>query len=78
MISAQIGDIKREIVYNGDVLNTSARIQEQCNKVNRELLISGTLLNQLNIKKEYRAEKMDTVKLRGKESSIELYSMVEF
>ena len=28
VISAQIGDIKREIVYNGDVLNTSARIQE--------------------------------------------------
>lgn len=78
VISAQIGDIKREIVYNGDVLNTSARIQEQCNKVNRELLISGTLLNQLNIQKEYRAEKMDIVKLRGKESSIELYSMVKF
>jgi adenylate cyclase len=75
VISAQIGDIKREIVYNGDVLNTSARIQEQCNKVNRELLISGILLNQLDIKKEYRVEKIDTVKLRGKESTIELFDI---
>ncbi len=78
VISAQIGDIKREIVYNGDVLNTSARIQEQCNKYNRELLISGMLLNELDIKNEYQAEKIDTVKLRGKESPLDLYSMKQF
>ena len=77
MISAQIGDIKREIVYNGDVLNTSARIQEQCNVVERELLISGSLLNQLDINNEYRAEKIDIVKLRGKDSSIELFSLMQ-
>ena len=78
VISAQIGDIKREIVYNGDVLNTSARIQEQCNVFKRELLLSGVLLNQLDIQNEYTAEKVDTIKLRGKESSIELYSLVQF
>ncbi len=78
VISAQIGDIKREIVYNGDVLNTSARIQEQCNKFGRELLVSGILLNKLNIENEYKAERIDTVKLRGKERSIELYSLVQF
>lgn len=78
VISAQIGDIKREIVYNGDVLNTSARIQEQCNKFKRELLISGILLNQLNIENEYLAEKIDTIKLRGKENSLELFSLMQF
>ena len=75
VISAQIGDIKREIIYNGDVLNTSARIQEQCNVFKVELLISGILLDQLNIENEYQAEKVDTVKLRGKHNSIDLYSL---
>lgn len=75
VISALIGDIKREIVYNGDVLNTSVRIQEQCNVFNRELLISGSLLNQLAIQNEFTAEKLDTIKLRGKEKAIELYSL---
>ena len=75
VIIAQIGDIKREIVYNGDVLNTSARIQEQCNVHKRELLISGKLLNELNIENEYSAEKVDTVKLRGKMNSVELFSL---
>jgi adenylate cyclase len=78
VISAQIGDIKREIIYNGDVLNTSARIQEQCNVFKCEFLISGKLLDKLNIENEYSAEKMDTVKLRGKESSIDLYSLEQY
>jgi len=78
VISAQIGDIKREIIYNGDVLNTSARIQEQCNVFKCELLISGMLLKRLNIDNEYSAEKLDTIKLRGKENEIELYSLSEF
>jgi adenylate cyclase len=78
VISAQIGDIKREIIYNGDVLNTSARIQEQCNVFKRELLISGTLLNRLDIENEYSAEKVDTIKLRGKINTIELFSLVQF
>ena len=77
VISAQIGDIKREIIYNGDVLNTSARIQEQCNVFKRELLISGILLKQLDIENEYSAEKVDTIKLRGKENAIELYSLAQ-
>lgn len=78
VISAQIGDIKREIIYNGDVLNTSARIQEQCNVFKRELLISGILLKKLDIENEYNAEKVETIKLRGKENTIELYSLTQF
>ena len=78
VISAQIGDIKREIVYNGDVLNTSARIQEQCNVFKRELLISGILLKKLDIENEFSAEKLDTIKLRGKENVIELFSLEQF
>lgn len=77
VISAQIGDIKREIIYNGDVLNTSARIQEQCNVFKSELLISGMLLDKLNIENEYSAEKLDTIKLRGKENIIELFSLAQ-
>ncbi len=75
VISAQIGDIKREVIYNGDVLNTTARIQEQCNKFERELLASGNLLDQLDLTNLFKAEKIDTAKLRGKESNVEIYSV---
>lgn len=75
VISAQIGDIKKEIVYNGDVLNTSARIQEQCNQVNREFLISGSLLKQLNMGGDYRQEKIQSLNLRGKENITHLFGI---
>ena len=75
VISAQIGDLKREIVYNGDVLNTTARIQSECNKYQRDCLISGTLMNRLQHVNGYNLEKLDKVLLRGKETEMELFAV---
>ena len=75
VISAQIGDLKREIVYNGDVLNTTSRIQNECNKYNRNCLVSGTLMNRLRQVNGFIWEKIDTVTLRGKETEMELFSV---
>jgi adenylate cyclase len=75
VISAQIGDLKREIVYNGDVLNTTSRIQNECNTYHRSCLVSGTLMNRLKQKNSFHWERMDTVTLRGKESEVEIFSV---
>lgn len=76
VVSAQIGDLKREIVYNGDVLNTTARIQEECNKYQRDCLVSGTLMNRLRQRNGYQWERIETVTLRGKETEVELFSVI--
>ena len=76
VISAQIGDLKREIVYNGDVLNTTARIQSECNKYQRSCLVSGALMNRLKEINGYQWERMDAVTLRGKETEVELFSVI--
>src|SRR4051812_17220470 len=75
VVSAQIGDLKREIVYNGDVLNTTARIQDECNKYRRDCLISGTLMKRLRPMNDFQWEKIETVTLRGKETEVELFSV---
>ena len=72
VITAQIGDLKREIVYNGDVLNTTSRIQHECNKYQRDCLVSGTLMNRLKQINGFQCERMDTVTLRGKETEVEI------
>lgn len=77
VISAQIGDLKREIVYNGDVLNTAARIQDECNKYKRDFLISGTLMRRLDQQNGFRCESVDTVTLSGKETEVELFSIAD-
>ncbi|TDH29081.1 adenylate/guanylate cyclase domain-containing protein [Segetibacter sp. 3557_3] len=76
VVSAQIGDLKREIVYNGDVLNTTSRIQDQCNKYGRDCLVSEQLMNRLEQKNGFRWERIDKVLLRGKETEVELYSVI--
>ena len=75
VIVGQIGDLKREIVYNGDVLNTTSRIQELCNTYNQDLLISRKLLLQLELDQNYKQNYYGKVKLRGKETEIHLYGI---
>jgi adenylate cyclase len=78
VISAQIGDLKREIVYNGDVLNTTARIQNECNRLQRDCLVSGTLMNRLKQMNGFQWERIESVALRGKETEVELFSVTQF
>jgi adenylate cyclase len=77
VVSAQIGDLKREITYNGDVLNTTARIQNECNKYQRDCLVSGTHINRLTPINGFQWERIDTVTLRGKETEVELFSVAK-
>jgi len=73
VITAKIGDLKRVIVYNGDVMNTTARIQELCNHYNCKLLVSNSLLEKLELGNSYNSTFIDSVKLRGKETEIALH-----
>jgi len=77
VVSAQIGDLKREIIYNGDVLNTTSRIQDECNNYQRDCLVSGTLMNRLKDTKGFEWERLDSVALRGKEKEVELFSVIK-
>ena len=43
-----MGAVKREIVYSGDVLNTTSRIQSKCNELEVSILISEALMQQID------------------------------
>ena len=49
---AEVGELKSEIAYHGDAINTASRIQGLCNFYESRLLISGDLLIELNKKNE--------------------------
>jgi adenylate cyclase len=71
----EIGFIKSEIVYHGDVLNSTSRILEACNHVDNELLVSSQLLNQIALPGFLQANKCGNMKLKGKRYPMELYSI---
>ncbi|MDO1449361.1 adenylate/guanylate cyclase domain-containing protein [Rhodocytophaga aerolata] len=68
VVTTQVGDIKSEIVYHGDVLNTAARIQELCNVYSNKLLVSDTLAGSLVLPHYLSFCRLDQVQLRGKEA----------
>ena len=73
VMAGEIGVIKKDIIYSGDVLNTTARIQEQCNKYNVDILISKETLELLSTNnKHYEQIPLGSIELRGKERKIDL------
>jgi len=75
VISAEIGDLKKDIVYNGDVLNTTARIQGLCNQLNSPLLISSELSRLLHPSENFQTHSMGSIQVRGKSEPMELISV---
>ena len=71
----EIGDIKREIAYHGDVLNTASRIQGQCKNLKQKLLISESLAQKLNFNDTFSSESMGEIRLRGKNNLVKVYSI---
>lgn len=73
---AEIGDIRREIAYHGDVLNTAARIEKKCTPLSKKMIISEYLEKELpeNLN-GFIKEKIGEIELRGKKEKIELFSI---
>jgi adenylate cyclase len=70
-----IGTIKKEIVYHGDVINTSARIQEECNKYNQKFLISEYMLHNVELPEYLRSEFVGELQLKGKEKKVKIFGL---
>src|SRR4030095_11219928 len=64
--AVEIGDIRRDVAYHGDVLNIAARIQSLCNEHDKTLLISAELLWKLKLDPSFWIQSLGTVSLRGK------------
>ena len=46
VMAGEVGVIKKDIIYSGDVLNTTARIQEQCNQYSVDIWFCCSCLKQ--------------------------------
>jgi adenylate cyclase len=73
--TGEIGSVKKDIVYSGNVLNTTSRIVGLCNHYNESLIISDTLYEELKETRGYRFRYLDSPVLRGKTQKMELYSV---
>lgn len=75
--TGQIGAIKKEIIFRGDVLNTAAWIQSLCNSYSLDLILSGEMIKHLELGEDQELGFLGEAVLRGKEEKKELFTVRE-
>ncbi|RLD19198.1 MAG: hypothetical protein DRI71_12215 [Bacteroidetes bacterium] len=74
--AAEIGIIKRDIAYHGDVINTSSRVQGMCNVLHHDLLITPSLINDEIPLQGFEIKSVGQHNLKGKGNETELFSVL--
>ncbi len=75
LMVAEVGVVKKELAFHGDVINTSARIQSECNTYDVPILISEDLVSNLEINEEYSSRSLGSVLLKGKNERVNIYTL---
>src|SRR5215468_11066941 len=73
----ELGDLRRQIVFVGDILNTAARLEEYAKRMNLGLVVSGALLERLALPDGVRAARCGELALRGKDARVDPYILPE-
>ena len=75
VVVSEIGDDRREIVYFGDTINTTARLRGLAKKIQRQLVISAELLGQMRLPDGADAEDMGSFALSGKADETRVFAV---
>lgn len=72
VIVGEIGDVKRAIVFNGDVMNTAARLEELSRKVDGGFLASRAAMARFASAPPFPLHDLGTLPIRGRVDGIEV------
>jgi adenylate cyclase len=73
--AGELGDLRQQIVFVGDILNTAARLEEYAKRSRLELVVSGPLLQRLELPPGVHAARCGELELRGKEDRVVAYGL---
>jgi adenylate cyclase len=73
--TGEIGALKKETVFTGDVLNQTARIQGMCTEMATDVLVGDELRERLAETDGWTFRPLGSRRLRGKEQSVELFAL---
>lgn len=73
--TVEIGEVKKDIAYHGDTLNTAARIQGVCNEHGKSFLVSKLLLDKVGTHPDMKTEDLGMMLLKGKTSQVGIVSI---
>ena len=72
VIIGEIGDVKRAIVFNGDVMNTAARLEELSRNVDGGFLASRAAMERFNSPPPFAVRDLGRLPIRGRVDGIDV------
>jgi len=75
VVAGEMGDLRREIVYSGDTVNTAARIEAFAKEGDHPLVVSADLLTRAPLPDELSSRSLGLHTLRGKGTALELFAV---
>lgn len=75
VVISECGSSRRQLAYFGDTVNVTARLQEHCKEVGRNLLVSSDLLRHMKVEPAFTVEALGQVRLRGRAAAIEVFAV---
>ena len=73
--AGELGDLRRQIVFVGDILNTAARLEEYAKRKGHDLVVSGAVLKQIALPPGIHVTPCGELALRGKEASVAAFGL---
>ena len=70
--TAEVGELKKDIVHSGDAVNVTARIEGQCHALEARLLVSEAALALAPLPDGVEAEAVGAIDLRGRAGAVRL------
>lgn len=77
VVVGECGDSKLSIVHIGDTPNTAARLEHHAKEMNRNCLVSGALIDRIELPDTMTAEALGRVALKGHSHDTEIFA-IEF
>lgn len=76
VVAGEIGDQRKQIVFVGDVVNTASRAEAEARARGMGLIVTGTLLAQIDLPAGIDARPLGAIRPKGKQQAMELFEVV--
>ena len=77
LVHGEIGYTKSNIVFSGDAMNTTSRVLEACNEQDKEIIITGELVSDIQLPMLYQSQFCGDYTPRGRLGKLEIYTVLE-
>jgi adenylate cyclase len=75
VITGEVGGSRRAIVFHGDVMNTTSRLENATRDLGRPFLVSEDAMNRMDGREAYRAEDLGPQQMRGRVAPLRVYAV---